>query len=129
MKANKALKRLAKIEALIADVAERFSASAPHLRDALKDLKSAVVSVKEAGRMQASSTSAKKKAKKAAPAALEPELKNTAFEVRKARGTKKRAPLKKVAKKTGPTRVAASSARAATAASAPVSKPAPNSVG
>jgi len=44
MKANKALKRLAKIETLMSDVAERFSASAPHLREALKDLKAAVLS-------------------------------------------------------------------------------------
>ena len=70
MKANKALKRLAKIETLMSDVAERFSASAPHLREALKDLKAAVLSVKEAVKVQASSSAAPKKAshKKAARA-------------------------------------------------------------
>ena len=54
----------------MSDVAERFSASAPHLREALKDLKAAVLSVKEAVKVQASSAAAPKKAshKKAARA-------------------------------------------------------------
>jgi hypothetical protein len=33
MKANKALKRLAKIEALMSDLTERYSASTPRIRD------------------------------------------------------------------------------------------------
>lgn len=35
MKANKALKRLAKIEARISDVMERYSSRASHIREAL----------------------------------------------------------------------------------------------
>ena len=69
MKAKKALKRLAKIEALISDVTERYS-SAPHIREVLQDAKAAVTRAKEAVSLQASSgtTSAPKKAatKKAA---------------------------------------------------------------
>ena len=36
MKANKALKRLAKIEMLMSDVTERYSASAPQIREVLQ---------------------------------------------------------------------------------------------
>jgi acyl-coenzyme A synthetase/AMP-(fatty) acid ligase len=70
MKTNKALKRLAKIEALMSDVMDRYSASAPHIREVLQDAKAAVTRAKEAVSLQASSgtTSAPKKAatKKAA---------------------------------------------------------------
>jgi hypothetical protein len=55
MKANKALKRLNKIEALISKVTERSSASTPHIRELLQDAKAAVIRAKEA--VQASSTS------------------------------------------------------------------------
>ena len=48
MKANKALKRLAKIEMLMSDVTERYSASAPHIREVLQDAKAAVTRAKEA---------------------------------------------------------------------------------
>ena len=58
MKANKALRRLAKIEALISDVAERYS-SAPHIRKVLQDAKAAVTRAKEAVSLQASSGTAK----------------------------------------------------------------------
>ncbi|MGA3019352.1 MAG: hypothetical protein ABSF62_19680 [Bryobacteraceae bacterium] len=58
MKANKALKRLAKIEAWISDVAERYSI-APHIREVLQDAKSAVTRAKEAVSVQASSGTAK----------------------------------------------------------------------
>ena len=77
MKANKALKRLAKIEASMSDVAKRFSVSAPHIQGVLKDLKAAIVRVKEAVTAHTASSAAKKKAatskasrteKKAAPA-------------------------------------------------------------
>ena len=103
MKANKALKRLAKIETLMSDLAERFSASAPHLREALKDLKAAVVSVKEAVKVQASPAPKKAEHKKAARAGKKAVKKAPAP---KAKG-KKRAPLKKAAKKMPPKRVAA----------------------
>ena len=58
MKTNKALKRLAKIEALISDVTERYS-SAPHIRETLQDAKAAVTRAKEAVSLQASSGTAK----------------------------------------------------------------------
>jgi hypothetical protein len=59
MKTNKALKRLAKIEALISKVTERSSASAPHIRELLRDAKAAVTRAKEAVSLQASSGTAK----------------------------------------------------------------------
>jgi len=58
MKATKALKRLAKIEALMSDVTERYS-SAPHIREVLRDAKAAVTRAKEAVSLQASSGTAK----------------------------------------------------------------------
>ena len=119
MKANKALKRLAKIETLMSDVAERFSASAPHLREALKDLKAAVLSVKEAVKVQTSSAAAKKKApKKAARAGKKAAGKKAAAPVAKAKTAKKRAPARKAAKKAQP-RPVASAVHAAAATSNP----------
>src|ERR1700679_2480027 len=59
MKANKALKRLAKIESLISDVTERYSAGAHHIREALHEAKAAVARVKAAVRSQPSSGTAK----------------------------------------------------------------------
>lgn len=59
MKANKALKRLTKIEALISDVTERYSSGALHIREALHDAKDAVARVKAAVRSQATSGMAK----------------------------------------------------------------------
>lgn len=116
MKANKALKRLAKIEALMSDVAERFSASAPHLREALKDLKAAVLSVKEAVKVQASSAAPKKASHEKAARAQKKAVVNRAA-APKAKAAKKRAPVRKAAKKTPPKRLAA-------AASSPASMPA-----
>jgi hypothetical protein len=58
MKGNKALKRLAKIEALMSDLTERYSASAP-IREVLQDAKAAVTRAKEAVSLQASSGTAK----------------------------------------------------------------------
>jgi hypothetical protein len=59
MKANKALKRLAKIEALMSDVTERYSASAPHIRQVLEDAREAITQAKEAVSLQASTGTAK----------------------------------------------------------------------
>jgi hypothetical protein len=59
MKAKKALKRLAKIEALMSGVAERYSASATHVREVLQDAKTAVIRAKEAVSLQASSGTSK----------------------------------------------------------------------
>ena len=64
MKANKALKRLAKIEALMSDVTERYSASAPHVRELLQDAKAAVTRAKEAVSLRTSSGTAKNPAVK-----------------------------------------------------------------
>jgi hypothetical protein len=100
MKANKALKRLSKIESLMADVAERFSASAPHLQEALKDLKAAMLSVKEAVKVQTSPPAAterspkKASSKKAARSREKAAVKKTATPKVKA---KKRARVKKAA--------------------------------
>jgi hypothetical protein len=58
-KANKALKRLAKIEALISDVSERYSSGASHIREALQDAMAAFARVKAAVSSQASSGTAK----------------------------------------------------------------------
>src|SRR5258708_669 len=60
MKANKALKRLAKIEALMSSVTERYSASAPHIREALEDAKAAITRAKEAVSLQTPSGTATK---------------------------------------------------------------------
>ena len=59
MKANKAVKRLAKIEVLMSDVMERYSESAPHIREVLQDAKAAVTRAKEAVSWQASAGTAK----------------------------------------------------------------------
>ena len=64
MKANKALKRLAKIEALISDVTERYSKGAVEVRKALQDAKVAFARVKVAVSSQASSKPAKNPAAK-----------------------------------------------------------------
>jgi hypothetical protein len=59
MKANKALKRLAKIEEWMSDVMERYSGSAPHIRAVLQDAKAAVIRAKEAVSLQSSSGTTK----------------------------------------------------------------------
>src|SRR5260370_21879594 len=110
MKANKALKRLAKIEALISDVTERYSASVPHVRDVLQDAKAAVARAKEAVRLRASAGKPKKSApdkkaarkaaaKKAVPAQTKAAVKNVTLKVPTAKTAKKSAPIKKAAKK------------------------------
>jgi len=89
MKANKALKRLAKIEALISDLMERYSASAPHIREVLQDAKAAVTRAKEAVSLQSSSetTSARKKAA----------TEKAAVKARRAKAVKKqKSPVKEV---------------------------------
>jgi hypothetical protein len=84
MKANKALKRLAKIEALMSDVTERYSASAPLLGEVLQDAKAAVARAKEAVSLQASSgtkgavAKADRAAEKAAPAQKKAAVKKAA---------------------------------------------------
>lgn len=63
MKANKALKRLVKIEELMSGLTERYSAKEPHIREALQDAKAAVARAKEAVSLQASSGTPKNPAK------------------------------------------------------------------
>jgi hypothetical protein len=59
VKANKVLKRLAKIEALMSDLTKRCSTSAPTIRDVLQNAKVAVTQAKEAVGLQASSGTSK----------------------------------------------------------------------
>ena len=116
MKANKALKRMAKIESLMSDVADRFSASAPHLREALKDLKAAMASVKEAVKVQTSPApkeSASKKAARAGKKAVAKKAAKKRAPLRKPAKSAKKSPLKRVA-------AASSSTQAMPVASAPV---------
>src|SRR4051812_26231882 len=63
MKANKALKRLTKIESLMSAVTERYSASAPHLRKVLKEAVDAVARAKKAVGLQPSPPTRSPKAK------------------------------------------------------------------
>jgi hypothetical protein len=67
MKAHKALKRLAKIEELISDVAERYSSGASHIRHALHEARAVIGRVKEAVSSEAKRKKAAAK-KAAAPA-------------------------------------------------------------
>jgi hypothetical protein len=60
MKKQKALKRLAKIEALMSDLTERYSTSSAYTREALQDAKAAVEKAKTVVESQSSSGTAKK---------------------------------------------------------------------
>jgi len=154
MKANKALKRLAKIEALISDVTERYSSGALHIREALHDAKDAVARVKAAVRSQVTSGTIKTST---APAKHKPRLSaagrkaiqeaarrrwaqkrattanaNRAARkealVRKKTAVKKAAvktPTTKTAKKSPPIKKTAKKAAAKQTAPAPVPAPAP----
>ena len=111
MKANKALKRLGKIEASVSDLAKRFLPSAPHIRKVLQDAKAAVIRAKEAV-LQASAGTAQKTgapkagrpAKKSPPALKKSTGKRLEMKAA-ARKAKRRAPVKKAAKKGAPKRV------------------------
>ena len=137
MKANKALKRLSKIEALISDVTERYSASAPRMREMLQNAKTAVAQAKEAVSLRASSGTAKnlpvkrsKPPSKATPEPGKPKRKLTAagrsatVKAPTAKTGKKSTPLKKAAvKTTTATKKAPVPAQAATAPAAQRSGP------
>ena len=125
MKANKALKRLAKIEALLSDVTERCSASAPHVRDVLQDAKAAVARAKEAVRLRASAGKPKKSApikkaakkaaaKKAAPAQTKAAVKRVAAKVPRAKTARRSVPIKTAARKTPAKKTAPVPVQAAT---------------
>jgi hypothetical protein len=68
MKAKKALKRLAKIDALMSDVTERYSASAPFIRELLRDAKVAVERAREIVSLQARPKNPLVKSSESAPA-------------------------------------------------------------
>ena len=119
MKAKKALKRLAKIKALISDVTERYSASAPHLRDVLQYAEDAVTRAKEAVGLQVSS---KAKVKAKTNGAAKP-----AKPVQKKGAAKKvvKAPTANAAKRSTPVRKSAKKSAAKKTAPAPVAQAAP----
>jgi len=103
MKANKALKRLTKIKALLSDVTRRYSANAPNLRDVLQYAEDAVTRAKEAVGLEVSSSSKRhpkvaRSAKKAAPAKKKNAVKKVVNAPR-ARTAKKTPPAEKQAKK------------------------------
>ena len=102
MKANKALKRLTKIKALISDVTERYSASTPHLRDVLRYAEEAVTKAKEAVGLHVSSrTKGRAKAAKPAQKAIPAQKKTAVKKVVNAPTAKtaKKTPIKKAANK------------------------------
>ena len=103
MKPNKALKRLAKIEASVSDLAKRFRPSAPGVRELLQDAKAAVIRAKETV-LQVSAGIAKKKA--AAPKTGRTTKVNS-LALTKSTGKNKRMRVKKTAKKAAAKRAAA----------------------
>jgi hypothetical protein len=114
MKANKVRKRLAKIEAMISDLTERYSKGAFHIREALHNAKVAVAHAKEAVLSQVSSEKAKRSPVKRKKAAV----KKAAVKTPTAKAAKKSAPIKKpvktaAAKKTAPAPVQAGTKSAA----------------
>ena len=119
MKAKKILKRIAKIEALMSEVTERSSQSAPHVRELLRDAKAAVIRAKEA--VQASSGVTKNPPAKSAKRSAKQKRRLSAAgrkaisEATKKRWAAKRAAAKKAAVK----KVAAKKATPVTAAKAP----------
>jgi hypothetical protein len=103
MKANKALKRLTKIEALMSDVTERYSATTPHLREVLQGAEDAVARAKEAVSLQVTKAATAKEgraAKKATPAQKKPGVKKVAANAQRAKTAKKNTPSKSTAKQT-----------------------------
>jgi hypothetical protein len=95
VKANKALKRIAKIEVLTSEVTRRLSKGAPHVSAVLKDLKAAVAQAKKAVSALASVEGAKKNS---APVAK----KTAKKEAVKTPKAKKRTRIKRAAKKAAP---------------------------
>jgi len=103
MKTNKALKRLAKIKSLISDVAQRYSANAPHLKDVLQYAEDAVARAKDAVGLHAKSTTKAAKAKggRAAKRVARSQKKASVKAVArtsKSKTAKERTPIKKAPK-------------------------------
>ena len=96
MKANKAVKRLGKIEALLADVAKGYAAAAPLLKAALENVKAAAMKAKDAVTAKPAKKKGKSKAKKKAA------VKRAEPKAAKVKAGKKKAPKKKAGKKARP---------------------------
>src|SRR5690242_5714415 len=105
MKTTKALKRLAKIKALISDVTKRYSANAPHLRDVLRYAEDAVSRAKDAvglhakSRTKAPTAKAGRAAKRVAPARKKAPARAVARTSSKSKTPKRVTPVKKAPKK------------------------------
>jgi hypothetical protein len=105
MKTTKALKRLAKIKSMISDVAKRYSASAPHLKDVLKYAEDAVARAKDAvglhakSRTKAPTAKTGRAVKRVAPARKKASVKARARTSSKSKTAKKSTPIKRTAKK------------------------------
>ncbi len=119
MKANKALKRLAKIEAWMSEVRDQYSARAPNLLKALQQATAAVAQVKEAVSLHASGTkaAAAKAAKQGTPDQRKAADKNAAAKAT-VKTAKKRMPIKKAVKKRAAKQTASVPAVQATKAAA-----------
>jgi hypothetical protein len=96
MKANKALKRLTKIEALISDVTDRYSAGVHHIGEALHEAKAAVARVKTAITSQLPSRTPKGPTAKRKQTAV----KKVAVKGPTTKMAKKSMPIKKAVKET-----------------------------
>src|SRR5258706_15999295 len=99
MEAPKALKRLAKIEALLSDVTARYSVHGSDTRKVLQDASAAVARAKEIVSLQAAGPARKKAAAKKAEGTT-------------AKTAKKRAPIKKAAKRKAATTTASAAGQA-----------------
>jgi len=120
MKANKALKRMAKIESLTSDMTRRLAKGAPHLSEVLQSLKDAVARVKDALGSQISARTAKKETK--------PSRKKVSArkKVSKSKSkTEKKAPKAKV-KRTAPSKQFLAAPAQASRPSAAVQEPLPD---
>ena len=108
MKADKALRRVTKIEELISDLTERYSGGAPAIRKALQDAVAAVAVAKEAVNLEATSGmetsppvkhAASQNAKRAKPGPVKKTVPNKAAvkKAAQAKAAKKAASVKKMA--------------------------------
>jgi hypothetical protein len=97
MKANKALKRISKIEELTSEVTRRLAKGPPHISEVLKDLKAAVARVKDAVSAHLASRTAKKKAAPARKTAAAKKAGKKAAKKKVAKASKAK-PAKKVAR-------------------------------
>ena len=109
MKANKTLKRLTKIEALLSDIRGRHSTKASDLRQVLQDAGAAIVRAKEIVSSQAAAK-VNRKAKRAAPTRKKVAVKKASSRAAVSKSAKKSASRKKVAKEKAATMTASASA-------------------